>query len=263
LNVGFGTEPPGGDLKYPEICRQYFEDASAGATLIFHYYQNFHLRPASAPRAQAISDYKRILRPARRAIVEIAVLYPTTQMMLDMTGFPAGQIAFCAEGRAHFDYDLVDENMVGWDLLRRYRVLLHTSGKIFRQSTLSGIDHWIRAGGVMITLGDPNWQSLETQRTTASAWMLPQKEKAVPTLHTAGGVRVFGLDKGMILAIPAGSIPDYLTKLIALLAALTATQLHGLQAFKAQSDGNYDTVFPDGRLTFNTRNFETNFHPAA
>jgi hypothetical protein len=70
------------------------------------------LRPDSAPRLQAISDYKRILRPGRRAIVDIAVLYPTTQMMLDMTGFPVGQIAFCAQGRAHFDYDLVDENMV-------------------------------------------------------------------------------------------------------------------------------------------------------
>jgi hypothetical protein len=42
LNVGFGTDPPGGDLKYPEMSRQYFEDASAGATLIFQYYQNFH-----------------------------------------------------------------------------------------------------------------------------------------------------------------------------------------------------------------------------
>ncbi len=66
------------------------------------YNQNFHLRPDSAPRAQAISDYKRILRPGRRAIVDIAVLYPTTQMMLDMTGFPAGQIAFCSQGASLF-----------------------------------------------------------------------------------------------------------------------------------------------------------------
>jgi len=103
-------------------------------------------------------------------------------MMLDMTGFPAGQIAFCSQGRAHFDYDLVDENMVGWDLLRRYKVLLHTSGKIFRQSTLTGIDHWIRAGGVMITYGGPNWQSLETQRMTAALRMVSQNRNA-PRRH--------------------------------------------------------------------------------
>jgi hypothetical protein len=34
---------------------------------------------------------------------------------------------------------------------------LHTIGKIFRQSTLTGIDQWIRGGGIMITFGDPNW----------------------------------------------------------------------------------------------------------
>ena len=44
------------------------------------------MRPDSTLRPQAISDYKRILRPARRPIVDIAVLYPTTQMMLEMTG---------------------------------------------------------------------------------------------------------------------------------------------------------------------------------
>jgi hypothetical protein len=32
-----------------------------------------------------------------------------------------------------------------------------------------------------------------------------------------GGVQVFGLDNGIILAIPGGSIPNYLMKLVALL----------------------------------------------
>jgi hypothetical protein len=223
------------------------------------------LRPDSAPRLQAISDYKRILRPGRRAIVDIAVLYPTTQMMLDMTGFPVGQIAFCAHGRAHFDYDLVDENIVGWDLLRRYRVLLHTSGKIFRQPTLIGIDQWIRDGGIMITFGDPNWQSLETQHMTAAAWMVPQKGNAAPrpVIAAAQGVQVFGLDKGMILAIPAGTITDYLTKVVALLGGLTSPlgKLDALRAFKAQGDGKYDASFPDGRLTFDTVAFDRAFTP--
>jgi len=88
-------------------------------------------------------------------------------------------------------------------------------------------------------------------------------------VHAAAGVQVFGLDKGMILAIPGGSIDDYLTKLVALLAVLTSAQaklegrLHALQGFKARSDGKYDTIFPDGRLTFDTATFNTSFHPSA
>ncbi len=64
------------------------------------------------------------------------------------------------------------------------------------------------------------------------------------------------------MAIPAGSIPDYLTKLVAELAVLSSPQgkLHALQGFKARSDGKYDTIFPDGRLTFDTATFDTSFH---
>jgi hypothetical protein len=60
------------------------------------------LRPDSAPRLQAISDYKRILRPGRRAIVDIAALYLTTQMMLDMTGFPVGADCLLRAGASPF-----------------------------------------------------------------------------------------------------------------------------------------------------------------
>jgi hypothetical protein len=56
----------------------------------------------------------------------------------------------------------------------------YCSGKIFHQSTLIGIDQWIRGGGIMITFGDPNWQSLETQHMTAAAWMVRQKGNAAP-----------------------------------------------------------------------------------
>jgi len=116
----------------------------------------------------------------------------------------------------------------------------------------------------MISSGAANWQSLETQRMTAAAWMVPQAAKAASPamVHAADGVQVFGLDKGMILSIPAGSVPDYLTKTVALLAVLASPQgkLQALQGFKAKTDGKYDTIFPDGRLTFDTATFETSFH---
>ena len=268
LNIGFGTEPPGGDLTYQEIRRQYFEDTSAGATLIFHYYQNFHLRPASAPRAQVIADYKRILRPKQRAIVDIGVLYPTTQMMLDMKGFPDGQLSFCSDGRAHFDYDLVDENMIAWNLLPRYKVLFHTSGKIYRQSTLLGIDRWLRAGGVMFAFGEPAWQVVESgAQTTTSPWLAHPNEHLNNLLKTRalGGARVFGLTNGLIFVVDAKNMPDYLAKIVGILSVVTSEGANAfrLRGFKAQNDATFETVFPDGRMTFNSATHETTFHPSA
>jgi hypothetical protein len=84
-----------------------------------------------------------------------------------------------------------------------------------------------------------------------------------PVIAAAQGVQVFGLDKGMILAIPAGTITDYLTKVVALLGCLTSPlgKLDALRAFKAQGDGKYDASFPDGRLTFDTVAFDRAFTP--
>ena len=71
-------------------------------------------------------------------------------MLLDMTHFPGGhqgQIPFCSLGREYFDYDVVDENMIGWGHMAHYRVLVHTSGVVYREATLRAIDAWLRADG--------------------------------------------------------------------------------------------------------------------
>jgi hypothetical protein len=268
LKIGFGTEPPGGDLTYHEIYRQYFEDASAGASLIFHYYQNFHLRPASAPRAQVIADYKRILRPKQRAIVDIGVLYPTSQMMLDMKGFPDGQIAFCSQGRAHFDYDLVDENMIARELLPRHKALFHTSGKIFRQSTLLGIDRWIRAGGAMFAYGVPVWQAVDSGVRTTSSWLARPSEHVNRLLaaKALGEVQVFSVGQGLIFVVSAKDISDYLAKVVDALSVVMTSEggsVFRLRGFRPQNDGKFETVFPDSRMTFDTATLETAFHPTA
>jgi hypothetical protein len=36
-----------------------------------------------------------------------------------------------------------------------------------------------------------------------------------------------------------------------------------LRGLKARSDGRFETVFPDGRMSFDTATLETTFHPAA
>jgi len=245
--VGFGTEPPGGDVTTNELLRQYFEDASAGANFIFQYFQNFHRRP------DVVGDYKRVLHPEERSLVDVGVLYPTTQMILDMGPAPEGQWQFCAEGRELFDYDLVDENMVEWGLLKNYKVLIHTSGHVFLPPTLEAISRWVEAGGILITKGDPKWESVVGQTEVAEAWMTHEQRLDAVSPE----VRVYRFGKGSIYAVMAGKITVYLSRLAPLLAAQAAPP-HG---FNEAGDGNYVTDFPSGRLIFNPKSLETVFTP--
>jgi len=267
LNIPFGTEPPGGDLRYEEIRRQYFEDASAGATLIFQYFQNFHLRAPGAPRPQAIADYRRVLRPGKKSFVDIGVLFPTTQMMLELTGFPEGQLRFCSDGREYFDYDLVDENMIDWGLLSGYRVLLHTSGRIFRQGTLAGIERWVQAGGILITRNALDWRSVDAEAPVAAGWTQHENTTAKRMLPGASqsSVQPFDRGAGRIFVVRAKDVLDYLPHVVGILVTMPLVEPHWmpLHGFKPQNDGTYVTQFADGRLAYNVATRDTQFHPYA
>ncbi|MCL5271085.1 MAG: family 14 glycosylhydrolase [bacterium] len=252
LGLSFCTEPPGGDLKYPELQRQYFEDASAGANLIFQYFQNFHLRP------NVVEEYKRVLRPQERSLVDIGVLYPSTQMLLDMNhfpGWPEGQIRFCDLGREFFDYDVVDENMIGWDRLADYRVLLHTNGLVYREATLRAIDRWLRAGGILVTCGAPRWEDWDGAKTIATAWRANEDPTPAP------GVRVWRVGKGRLFTADETAMPEYLARVVRILAHVTGapgadSSLHG---FDGKADSKWVTEFPDGRLVFDAQSLVTQF----
>jgi hypothetical protein len=251
LGLGFGTEPPGGDLTYAELQRQYFEDASAGMNLVFHYYQNFNLR------RNVVEEYKRVLRPQERSLVDIGVLYPSTQMLLDLSafpGWPGGQIEFCSLGREFFDYDIVDENMIDWGMLKSYKVLVHTSGTIYRQSTLRAMTDWLRVGGILITRGRPEWADWQGHTESAAAWL----KGTTPDAH------VFRVGRGGVHVVEAKKIPDYLASVVAILNAAadrpSNSPLHGLDG---KDDGKYVTDFPSGRLVFDTKTLSTQFVPQA
>jgi hypothetical protein len=158
--------------------------------------------------------------------------------------------------------------MIAWNLLPRYKVLFHTSGKTYRQSTLLGIDRWIRAGGVMFAFGEPVWQVVESgAQTTTSPWLARPNEHLNNLLKTKalGEARVFGLTNGLIFVVDAKNMPDYLAKIVGVLSVVTSERANAfrLRGFKAQNDGTFETVFPDGRMTFNSATHETTFHPSA
>jgi hypothetical protein len=250
LQIGFGTEPPGGDLTYHELQRQFFEDASAGVSYVFHYYQNYHQSP------DVIGEYKRILRPKELPQVDIGVLYPSTQMIVDMTDFPKGQRQFCDLGRKYFDYDLVDENMIDWGLLTHYKVLIHTGGHLFRPETLDAMTKWLREGGTLITFGMPDWGALTGDRKVAGTWLSDNE----PPVNSPG-LHACTVGRGRIVSIDAGNIPDYVVKANGALATVAShSELHGYHGI---DDGTDVTEFPDGRLVFNTKTLATSFAPKA
>jgi len=252
LDIGFGTEPPGGDLTYNELRRQYFEDASAGISYVFHYFQNYHQSP------DVVGDYKHILRPGESPLVDIGVLYPSTQMIVDMTPFPVGQPQFCDSGRRFFDYDLVDENMIGWGMLNGYKVLVHTGGHVFREGTLPAITNWLKAGGTLVTNGAPVWEGMDGHREIAAAWLLDEdKAAALPD------TRVYRVGSGRLYSINAAGIPDYVRKVNDALA-LTAKALPAnalLEGYHGIDDQKFVTDFPSGRLVFNTKTLGSEFVP--
>jgi hypothetical protein len=245
LGIGFGTEPPGGDLTHNELLRQYFEDASAGVSFVYHYYQNYHQAP------DVIGEYKRVLRPGEFSQVDIGVLYPSTQMIVDMTFFPDGQREFCDMGRKYFDYDLVDENMIDWGMLRGYKVLVQTGGKVFKESTLLAMTDWLKAGGILITDGPPLWEALDGRREIAAGWLLDEdKSAAVPGAH------VYCIGRGRLYSIDARGMTDYVPKVNGVLAHCANGPLHG---YHGKDDGTCVTDFPSGRLVFNTKTLGTEF----
>ena len=237
-------------MTYNELRRQYFEDASAGVSYVFHYYQNFHLA------ADVIGEYKKILRPQEQAQVDIGILHPSTQMIVDMTYFPTGQPEFCDAGRRYFDYDLVDENMIGWGMLKGYRVLVQTGGDTFRGSTLAGIDKWLREGGVLVTNGPPVWETLDGKREIAAAWLADEdKQEARPS------ARVYRVGRGRLYWETAASIPDYVLKVNDALTVTATGQAAKapLKGFHGKDEGTFVTDFPSGRLVFDTKTLATKF----
>ena len=230
----FGTEPPGGDLKVGELRRQMFEDASAGSAYLFSYFQNYKLLP------DTVANFKRWLRPSEAPRVDIGVLYPTSQMLLDMAGFPAGQIPFCAMARDCLDYDVVDENMIGWGMLDSYRALVHTGGRVLEAGSLERLDQWVRAGGVLILRAGEPLESVEGDGRVFAAWM------AKPAGLSKEGAVSRSVDRGSVISVTAAGPGPHVK---AVVAALKGSG-RKLEGFDGEADGVYTTYFPSRILRF-------------
>lgn len=257
LGLGFGTEPPGGDFKYSEMRRELFDAASANVNFVFQYYQNYHVTMVKGDTPRVIDDYKNVLRPFEKSQVGIGILFPTTQMMLDLKGHPDGQLQFCSEARSHIDYDLVDENMIGWGDLAHYKVLIHTSGTIYAQGVLPAIAKWIAGGGLLVCRGAPDWRVVGEPSGANATWTSREDPMAEQRLAGKGvaGVQVYRLGKGTIFAAASSTVSAYVSQAVGVLSVLPGP----IPGFKAEDAGTWATDFPDGRLLYDPKTQDTMF----
>ncbi len=232
---GFGTEPPGGDLTSAEMKRQLFEDASVSANLLFSYYQNWHALPDVA------KQWSTFCRPTERSLVSVAVIFPNTQMALDLTEYPVGQWELFDALRPTVDMDVVDEHMISWGWLSQYKVLIHTNGKTYPKECLSLLWQWLKKGGVLITRGGSPLADVE-----GCAW--PIGELKVDQSITVG--------RGRIVRLDDADIPRWSAAIAQMLRQMAASQpeLHGVNP---KQDGKFRTQFADRWLSYDPKTGKT------
>lgn len=251
--AAFGTEPPGGDLSVLELHQQIFEDASAGVDYVYSYFQNFMLLPDTVDRFRAA------LRPGERPCVDIGILYPTAQLLLDMETTPEWQIPFCSVARDCLDYDVVDENMIAWGMLDDYRVLVQTSGGMLETQSLQAIDRWIRAGGLLVARGD---RPLRTVEEDAS---LPQQWYSSSPTEYPDGTKSYAVDRGQVVLLEGPRrLNDLIGQVVGALLRYADACLgrRPLRGFDGAADGIWTTEFPSGKLTYDAETRVTRFTPA-
>jgi len=111
--------------------------------------------------AKNLSENLRYISPAH-PIVDVAVLFPNTTIAI----MPSVLNSLYQRGgrfRALADFDLVDENMIGDNLLQNYRFLALLEGGWIGARTTRKILDWITGGGILITGSHLSLKSIENR----------------------------------------------------------------------------------------------------
>jgi hypothetical protein len=139
-------EPPGAITPEGEVSR-IMEAISCGN----YGFWDWGANPLTA--AQTFRDYTNYFTQ-EKPVVDVALFFPTTDHRLhpEIT-FPRKLQSDGAELRDIMDFDMVDEQLIGEDALKNYRVLVWIEGQYVEQSTLEKLDRWINKGGVLLRWG--------------------------------------------------------------------------------------------------------------
>ena len=140
--VPYFTEPPGGMSPSQEVDR-IWSDASCGTQTYFDY-------PGNLLEAKEVFRKYRGHLTGKKAIVDVAVLFPTTEHRLRYEDWPTRTMAGANALREMVDYDLVDERMVCDGALKNYKLLIAYDGNIMQAETLTALKKWLDGGGILL-----------------------------------------------------------------------------------------------------------------
>jgi hypothetical protein len=153
-------EPPGAITPEGEVSR-IMEALSCGN----YGFWDWGANPLTA--AQVFRDYTNYFTQ-EQPVVDVALFFPTTHHRLHPDRiFPQKLLSNGATLRDVIDFDMIDEQLIGEDALKDYRVLVWIEGKYVEQHTLEKLDQWVRKGGLLLRWGaDP----VETVEGESGFW---------------------------------------------------------------------------------------------
>lgn len=124
-----------------------FNARTSGARQVFYYGRNVIDEKGPNEAWHLLHDHRAQMKPFEPC-VDVAVMYPTSAMVLDEK-YP---IDFFMRLRERFDYDFVDERMMVDEALDHYRILVVNSVDVAPAEVIEAIIRWVENGGILLTL---------------------------------------------------------------------------------------------------------------
>ncbi len=137
----FSFEPAGYVDPNGVIVRIYNATASGARGLHYYYPNLFDTETARQNFIRWGSEFKQ-----RKPIVEIAVYYPQTHIMLNGNDF----LGYVQPLRDRFDFDYMSDEQILDGGLKRVKALILLHGNVSEGSVWRAVIGWVRAGGLLI-----------------------------------------------------------------------------------------------------------------
>ena len=157
--VPYGLEPAG-PVSAAGVVARMFGAAAAGCDHL-HYYEGqlaqFNaLKSVEQATERWLAEKSKLT--VKRPFVNIAAMFPRTSARRDRN-MGADGLGYLGTLRDLVDFDLVDDRVVGDNLIDRYRYLLLGPCHTLEEKAYNGLQRWLEQGGVMIAAGQ---ETLET-----------------------------------------------------------------------------------------------------
>ncbi len=206
LYGGYYTTEPGGANTPKGVAARIFDAVSGGARgVYFKTLVNPPDRPS--PTAVRFAEFAEYLVPNEPAL-GVAALMPNSSLVLT-PGTMETMIQRTQVLRDAFDFEFIDENMIGDGLLSRFRALLFPAGNTVERPALEAIGAWVRNGGVLF-VPEGSAPPVDVENRPAAWW--PDR---FPPAHPAG-YRAARLDAGHVVVL-GGEWPAWRNSLVILL----------------------------------------------